>query len=91
MPEGTSDDDLRAAVRIFSRRLPASVVGLDLLDRFHIGPTLTYISEFKSEVKRLETIMPTQGLEDAFLELVREEAASAPLSSDLGLAARRAR
>jgi len=35
-----------------------TVVGLDLLDGFHIGPTLTYISEFKSEVKRLETIMP---------------------------------
>jgi hypothetical protein len=35
-----------------------TVVGLDVLDAQYIGPTLSYISEFKREIYRLETIMP---------------------------------
>jgi hypothetical protein len=35
-----------------------TVSGLDVLDAAHIGPTLSYISAFKHEVGRLETIMP---------------------------------
>jgi len=35
-----------------------TVVGLDVLDAENIGPTLQYISEFKGEIGRLETIMP---------------------------------
>jgi hypothetical protein len=35
-----------------------TVSGLDVLDAREIGPTLTYISEFKHEIGRLETIMP---------------------------------
>ncbi|HLH15409.1 MAG TPA: hypothetical protein VKV16_11510 [Solirubrobacteraceae bacterium] len=35
-----------------------SVVGLDILDAQYIGPTLEYISEFKREIYRLETVMP---------------------------------
>jgi hypothetical protein len=36
-----------------------NVVGLDVLDAEQIGPTLQYISEFKSEVGKLRTLMPT--------------------------------
>jgi hypothetical protein len=35
-----------------------TVSGLDILDARDIGPTLTYIAEFKHEIGRLETIMP---------------------------------
>ncbi len=35
-----------------------TVSGLDVLDAAQIGPTLSYISEFRHEVGRLETIMP---------------------------------
>ena len=35
-----------------------TVVGLDVLDQAYIAPTLTYISEFKREIYRLETVMP---------------------------------
>jgi hypothetical protein len=35
-----------------------TVVGLDVLDQNYIGPTLNYISEFKREIYRLETVMP---------------------------------
>jgi len=35
-----------------------TVLGLDVLDAQNIGPTLTYISEFKQEISRLETVMP---------------------------------
>jgi hypothetical protein len=34
------------------------VIGLDVLDANYIGPTLNYISEFKSEIGRLRTVMP---------------------------------
>jgi hypothetical protein len=36
-----------------------TVIGLDVLDAAVISPTLRYISEFKREVSRLETVMPT--------------------------------
>jgi hypothetical protein len=35
-----------------------TVIGLDVLDQNNIGPTLTYISEFKREIGHLETVMP---------------------------------
>ncbi len=35
-----------------------SVIGLDVLDANVITPTLRYISEFKGEISRLETVMP---------------------------------
>ncbi|HEV3046126.1 MAG TPA: hypothetical protein VGY13_02075 [Solirubrobacteraceae bacterium] len=35
-----------------------TVIGLDVLDQASIGGTLQYISEFKREIGRLETIMP---------------------------------
>jgi hypothetical protein len=35
-----------------------TAIGLDILDAYDIGPTLTYISEFKREIGRLRTIMP---------------------------------
>jgi hypothetical protein len=42
-----------------------TVIGLDVLDAANIGPTLLYISEFKREIGRLETVMPTiWGLHD---------------------------
>ncbi len=36
-----------------------TVIGLDVLDAEKIEPTLSYISEFKREIHRLETVMPT--------------------------------
>lgn len=36
-----------------------NVIGLDVLDAQVIGPTLEYIREFKEEVGRLKTVMPT--------------------------------
>jgi hypothetical protein len=35
-----------------------TAIGLDVLDAADIGPTLTYISEFKREIGHLETVMP---------------------------------
>jgi hypothetical protein len=35
-----------------------TAIGLDILDARNIGPTLTYISEFKHEIGRLRTVMP---------------------------------
>jgi hypothetical protein len=35
-----------------------TVIGLDVLDQNDIGPTLQYISEFKREIGRLQTVMP---------------------------------
>ncbi len=35
-----------------------TVLGLDVLDAANIGPTLEYISAFKSEIGRLRTVMP---------------------------------
>ncbi len=36
-----------------------NVIGLDVLDANVISPTLQYIAEFKHEIHRLETVMPT--------------------------------
>jgi hypothetical protein len=36
-----------------------TIVGLDVLDQDYVGPTLGYIEEFKREVYRLKTVMPT--------------------------------
>lgn len=45
--------------------LPCTVVGLDVLDQDNIYPTLSYIAEFKREIYRLRTLMPTVwGLHD---------------------------
>jgi hypothetical protein len=35
-----------------------TVIGLDVLDAQNIGPTISYISEFKHEIGRLQTVMP---------------------------------
>ncbi len=44
---------------------PCTVIGLDVLDAENIGPTLTYIAEFKHEIYRLRTLMPSiWGLHD---------------------------
>jgi hypothetical protein len=39
--------------------LPCTVVGLDVLDGEHIELTLRYIEEFKREIYRLQTLMPS--------------------------------
>ncbi len=36
-----------------------TVVGLDVLDGKNIAPTLAYIAEFKHEIYRLHTLMPS--------------------------------
>jgi hypothetical protein len=36
-----------------------NVIGLDVLDADNISPTLTYISEFKHEIRKLRTVMPS--------------------------------
>lgn len=36
-----------------------TVVGLDVLDQQYIGPTLSYIAQFKHDVAHLKTVMPT--------------------------------
>ena len=44
---------------------PCTVIGLDILDAYDIGPTLEYIAEFKREIYRLHTLMPSiWGLHD---------------------------
>lgn len=44
---------------------PCTVIGLDILDAYNIGPTLQYIAEFKHEIYHLHTLMPTiWGLHD---------------------------
>jgi hypothetical protein len=45
----------QALIRVCNR---CTVVGLDVLDAANIGPTLTYISEFKREIGHLRTVMP---------------------------------
>jgi hypothetical protein len=36
-----------------------TILGLDILDQNLVGPTLTYINEFKNEIRRLRMPMPT--------------------------------
>jgi hypothetical protein len=45
----------QALIRVCKR---CTAVGLDVLDQYDIGPTLTYIYEFKREIGRLRTVMP---------------------------------
>jgi hypothetical protein len=45
----------QALLRVCNR---CTVIGLDVLDANNIGPTLSYISEFKHEVGHLKTVMP---------------------------------
>jgi len=62
-PSATLDAQYYQALRRVCRR--CTVVGLDVLDQANIGPTLQYIAEFKREVYRLRTTMPTVwGLHD---------------------------
>jgi hypothetical protein len=39
--------------------IPCTVIGLDVLDGDDVYPTLDYISEFKREIYRLKTLMPS--------------------------------
>jgi hypothetical protein len=52
---GTAARYYQALIRVCNR---CTVIGLDLLDAAKIGPTLTYISEFKHEIGHLKTVMP---------------------------------
>jgi len=36
-----------------------TILGLDILDQNDVGPTITYINEFKAEIRRLRMPMPT--------------------------------
>jgi hypothetical protein len=36
-----------------------TILGLDILDQNEVGPTITYINEFKNEIRRLRMPMPT--------------------------------
>jgi hypothetical protein len=45
----------QALLRVCSH---CTVIGLDVLDAQNIGPTLSYISEFKREIGKLRTVMP---------------------------------
>jgi hypothetical protein len=36
-----------------------TIVGLDILDQQNVAPTLTYIAQFKAEIRHLETVMPS--------------------------------
>ncbi|HEV2974832.1 MAG TPA: hypothetical protein VGX69_07510 [Solirubrobacteraceae bacterium] len=45
----------QALIRVCSK---CTVIGLDILDGQYLRPPLEYIAEFKSEIGRLETVMP---------------------------------
>ncbi|MGH2853676.1 MAG: hypothetical protein ACRDLF_05745 [Solirubrobacteraceae bacterium] len=65
--------------------IPCTVVGLDVLDQDDIYPTIGYIAEFKREIYRLRTVMPTVwGLHD-YSDLNRMESwRTRDLAADLG-------
>ncbi len=65
--------------------IPCTVVGLDVLDQDDIYPTIDYIEEFKREIGRLKTVMPTVwGLHD-YSDLNRFESwRTHDLVADLG-------
>jgi hypothetical protein len=65
--------------------IPCTVVGLDILDGEVIYPTIDYIAEFKREIHRLRTVMPTVwGLHD-YSDLNRYESwRTRDLEADLG-------
>jgi hypothetical protein len=62
VPHAFSSPSAAAAARYYQALIRVchgcTVVGLDVLDAASIGPTLSYISEFKHEVGRLRTIVP---------------------------------
>jgi hypothetical protein len=63
VPRHFSSPSARAAARYYQALIRActrcTVVGVDVLDQQYIQPTLRYIAEFKSEIGRLRTRMPT--------------------------------
>jgi hypothetical protein len=62
VPHAFSSPSAGTAARYYQALLRSchrcTVIGLDVLDANNIGPTLSYISEFKSEVGHLRTVMP---------------------------------
>lgn len=62
VPHYFASPSARAAARYYQALIRVchgcTVVGLDVLDAADIGPTLRYISEFRSEIGRLRTVMP---------------------------------
>lgn len=64
---------------------PCTVVGLDVLDQYNVYPTIEYIAEFKREIYRLRTVMPSVwGLHD-YSDLNRLESwRTRDLAADLG-------
>ncbi len=65
--------------------IPCTVVGLDVLDQEDVYPTIDYIAEFKREIGRLRTVMPTTwGLHD-YSDVNRLESwRTRDLEADLG-------
>jgi hypothetical protein len=63
VPRAFSSPSARADARYYQALIRActrcTVIGLDVLDQQYIQPTLRYIAEFKSEIGRLQTRMPT--------------------------------
>jgi len=63
VPYAFSSPSAAAAARYYQalRRVckGCTAIGLDVLDAQNIGPTLAYIAEFKREVHRLRTVMPS--------------------------------
>jgi hypothetical protein len=57
-----SSPSARASARYYQALirvcLKCTVIGLDILDGQYLRPALEYIAEFKSEIGRLETVMP---------------------------------
>jgi hypothetical protein len=69
VPHAFSSPSASAAARYYQALkrdcTPCTVIGLDILDADSIGPTLNYIAEFKREIYRLHTLMPSiWGLHD---------------------------
>jgi hypothetical protein len=62
VPHAFSSPSAGAAARYYQALLRScthcTVIGLDVLDAANIGPTLSYISEFKQEIGHLKTVMP---------------------------------
>ncbi|MDQ6811933.1 MAG: hypothetical protein M3Z95_08560, partial [Actinomycetota bacterium] len=69
VPRAFSSPSAVAAAKYYQALLRVckgcTVIGLDVLDQANIGPTIEYIEEFKHEIGRLRTIMPSiWGLHD---------------------------
>ncbi|HUH79707.1 MAG TPA: hypothetical protein VLZ06_00140 [Solirubrobacteraceae bacterium] len=63
VPHAFSSPSAAAAARYYQAMLRVchgcTAIGLDVLDAQNIIPTLAYISEFKREIRRLHTVMPS--------------------------------